>query len=104
MRVVVLSGCKNITDKMSHDIFSGAYCKLTQDEGKLEEFVKPIDNIALWSALYYGQLAPFVNDEMEAFGFNQPGVRRSAWAFLFSVLKNCRSTSDRPCRRKYSCS
>lgn len=54
----------------------------------MEEFLSPLDNIALWSALYSGQHPPFVqDDEFEAFGWSQPGVRRSCWVVIQELLK-----------------
>ena len=76
-----------------------AFAHSVQDEEKWEEFIRPLDDPALWTALHHSQTAPFVQDEMESFGFNQPGVRRSAWAFLLAVIQNGRSTSGGLCDR-----
>ncbi|KAI0341369.1 hypothetical protein BDW22DRAFT_1358876 [Trametopsis cervina] len=66
-----------------------AYFKLVQEDTKLDEFIKPLDNLALWSALYHGQDAPFAPEAAQAFGFAQPGVNRAAWAFLLAVIQKC---------------
>lgn len=62
----------------------------TEDTKKVDEFIAPLDNTALWSSLYHGQSAPFVQDEMEAFGYNQPGVRKAAWSFMQVLLRTCK--------------
>lgn len=74
---------------------SDAYVKLVDrnEEAKLADFIRPLGHPALWTALCHAQRAPFAPDDVESFGFNQPGVRRSAWAFLLAVVQNCRSTS-----------
>ncbi|EKM56485.1 uncharacterized protein PHACADRAFT_92839 [Phanerochaete carnosa HHB-10118-sp] len=60
-----------------------------QDEKAAEGFISPLDNIALWSALYSGQHPPFVqDDEFEAFGWNQPGVRKACWGAVQALLKS----------------
>lgn len=56
----------------------------------VEEFIAPLDNPVLWSALYHGQSAPFVHDEIEAFGYNQPGVRKAGWSFVQALLQTCK--------------
>ncbi|GJE86513.1 hypothetical protein PsYK624_025930 [Phanerochaete sordida] len=66
----------------------GAQLQLSQDEKAAEEFIGPLENIALWTALYSGQHPPFIHDdEFEAFGWNQPGVRRACWAAVQALLR-----------------
>ena len=67
-----------------------AFTRNTDTQTKVEEFIAPLDNIALWSSLYHGQSAPFIGDELEAFGYNQPAVRRAGWVFLQGLLRSCR--------------
>ncbi len=52
----------------------------------------PLDNLALWTALYHGEFATFVHDELESFGLGQPGVRRAAWTFLQALLRRCQDS------------
>lgn len=82
---------------------SVAQSQISSDESTVEAFLKPLDNAALWSALYSGQHAPFVDDDdFESFGWNQPGVRRACWGTLQALLKlhkgssHCRSISRNP--------
>lgn len=53
-----------------------------------KEIVNSLDNVALWSSLFHGQHAPFLHDEMDSFGWDQPGVRKACWNLLQIILKN----------------
>ncbi|EMD34704.1 hypothetical protein CERSUDRAFT_116892 [Gelatoporia subvermispora B] len=56
------------------------------DRGEITpEEVGAFGNTAVWSSLYYGRTPPFV--PVEAFGWNQPVVRRAAWATVQTVLR-----------------
>ncbi|OCH91295.1 hypothetical protein OBBRIDRAFT_887096 [Obba rivulosa] len=55
-----------------------------QNAIKPEDF-RPFNNAVLWSALYHAKTPPFIR--IEAFGFNQPGVRRAAWALVQTLLR-----------------
>lgn len=59
-----------------------------KDVASRTEIVNSLDNVALWSSLFYGQHAPFLHDEMDSFGWNQPGVRKACWNLLQILLKN----------------
>lgn len=74
-------------------VLSAAFVRNTEDTKTVDDFVAPLDNLALWSSLYHGQSAPFVQDDMEAFGCNQPGVRKAAWAFAQVFLRTCKCKS-----------
>lgn len=76
-----------------HAVLSAAFVRNTEDTKTVDDFVAPLDNLALWSSLYHGQSAPFVPDDMEAFGYNQPGVRKAAWAFAQVLLRTCKCKS-----------
>ena len=73
--------------------FTDAFVRSTEDAKKLEEFIAPLDNLALWSTLYHAQSAPFIQDEVEAFGHNQPGVRKAAWTLLQELLQTYKGSS-----------
>ncbi|CAL1708694.1 unnamed protein product [Somion occarium] len=66
------------------------YSQSLRDEKEISKFLSLFDNAALWTSLYYGEMAPFV-PEIVAFGWNQPGVRRSAWSFLQTLLRTFKS-------------
>ena len=66
---------------------TAAQSQMSADEAAVTAFLKPLDNIALWSALYHGQHAPFLDDDFEAFGWNQPGVRRACWTAIQALLR-----------------
>ncbi|KAJ3553232.1 hypothetical protein NM688_g3725 [Phlebia brevispora] len=68
------------------------FTQFNEDAKKVDEFVSPLDNLALWSSLYHTQFAPFVQDEIEAFGYNQPGVRKAAWGFAQVLLRTCKAS------------
>ncbi|KAF7796133.1 hypothetical protein EIP86_007306 [Pleurotus ostreatoroseus] len=63
-----------------------------EDTKSVDSMIASMDNIALWSSLYHGPSAPFLTDEMEAFGYNQPGVRKAAWALIQVLLQTCKSS------------
>lgn len=52
-----------------------------------------LDNPLLWTSLYYGRRAPFGPQDMDidAFGHEQPGVRRVAWSVVLALLRHARS-------------
>ncbi|KAI0945042.1 hypothetical protein AcV7_001681 [Taiwanofungus camphoratus] len=64
-----------------------AYTEL-QEVYMPDEFLKPFSNPALWSSLYHARMPPFV--QVESFGFNQPGLRSSAWSLLQTLLRTCK--------------
>ena len=68
-------------------VLSAAQSHIGQDEAALTAFLKPLDNVALWSALYHAQHAPFLEDDFDAFGWNQPGVRRACWNSVQALLR-----------------
>lgn len=51
-------------------------------------------NPALWTSLYHAETAPFMVD-FESFGWNQPSVRRSAWAMLQTLLQYWKGSMQR---------
>lgn len=61
---------------------------MKKDVASRTEIVNSLDNMALWSSLFYGQHTPFLYDEMDSFGWNQPGVRKACWNLLQILLKN----------------
>jgi E3 ubiquitin-protein ligase listerin len=65
----------------------GAQSQLSSEESTVEAFLKPLDNMALWSALYPAQHPSFVDNDFEAFGWGQPGVRRACWGTVQTLLK-----------------
>ncbi|TCD68845.1 hypothetical protein EIP91_009559 [Steccherinum ochraceum] len=64
---------------------------ISQDEKQIEEFISPLDNPALWTALHSSQNAPFVTAEIQSFGWNQPGVRKSAWSLIETIMSTCKA-------------
>ncbi|EIN09055.1 hypothetical protein PUNSTDRAFT_102600 [Punctularia strigosozonata HHB-11173 SS5] len=51
-----------------------------------------LSNPALWTALYHGRQSPALDDheDLVAFGFEQPGVRRAAWGLLSVLLRSAK--------------
>lgn len=66
---------------------------MTQEPKQIEEFITPLDNVALWTILYHAQAAPFVPAEIQSFGWDQPGVRKSAWSLLQTLITSCKGTA-----------
>ncbi|KAH8102265.1 hypothetical protein BXZ70DRAFT_63905 [Cristinia sonorae] len=64
--------------------------RVSQDPKYIEDFLTPIDNAALWTTLHHAKAAPFVPAEIQSFGWNQPGVRKSAWVLLQTLLVTCK--------------
>lgn len=69
------------------------YSESGQSEKGTAEFLSQFDNELIWSALYHGKTAPFTS-ELSALGYEQPGVRRSAWSFLQVLLRTFKGNSD----------
>ena len=68
----------------------GAFVEQATDTEAITKFIAPFENQELWSALYHAQFAPFLHDDVEALGYNQPVVRRTAWSFVQSLLRSCK--------------
>ncbi|TFK49320.1 hypothetical protein OE88DRAFT_1713557 [Heliocybe sulcata] len=58
----------------------------TQDQGQepRKDLREILSSRVLWTCLHEGLSAPWISD-LPSFGYNQPGVRRSAWLLLQSV-------------------
>ncbi|KAI0075975.1 hypothetical protein K474DRAFT_1645833 [Panus rudis PR-1116 ss-1] len=62
------------------------HATIVTDPEKVKEYLALFDNAALWTALYHGRHAPYLS-EIEAFGWNQPNVRKATWSFLQILIR-----------------
>lgn len=67
---------------------------ISQEPKYIEDHIASLDNAALWTVLHHAQTAPFVPSEIQSFGWDQPGVRKSAWNLLQTLLAICKGTVE----------
>ncbi|KAJ3574319.1 hypothetical protein NP233_g1845 [Leucocoprinus birnbaumii] len=67
-----------------------------------EEILSFLHNPLLWSVLYHGEKAPFVEtndrkdfDSTESFGFGQPNVRKAGWGLVMRLLETHKENISR---------